>query len=486
MRDHQSLTQEQSLSLRLTPQQLRYTRLLEMTSAELDEAVERELEANPALEAREAPRPAEGEGRAGSLSFRRGREEEGTPFVIPDAAPSLYDILDEQLDSMTLPETVGKAARYIVASLDTNGYLRRDLPLLVNDMAINHGLDVTEEEARQALEAVQGLEPHGVGARSLQETLLLQLMAMPRTQTRDDAVRIVEEQFEAFTKRHYPRIASQLGYSAERVEQAIALITGLNPKPGAAVGGGAHDTARAIVPDIILERDQDGELSMALNNSFPELAIQQSFARAAADMEAHARERKARPGRDGEREFVMTNYNDARDFIRILSQRQKTLMQVMTAIMTLQKDYFATEDVYALRPMMLKDIASLTSLDMSVISRATMGKYVATPWGTFPLKFFFSDSKGVSRPQASGGEPTDSGGSGVADVEEGGENIITNRKIEARITQLVEAEDKRRPLSDEKIHRALAESGFDISRRTVAKYRDRLGIPVARLRRTLT
>ncbi len=479
MRDNQHLTQEQTLQLRLTPQQLRYVRLLEMNAAELDEAVEREMEANPALEASPGAPPQSEPAGGGVTRTRRAVYDDDTPqYVIPEEEPNMYDTLEEQLASLPLDEDVERAARYIVASLDGNGYLRRDLPLLIDDMAINHGLHVDEETLRRALDVVQSLEPHGVGARSLQEALDLQLRALPKSQERDDALRVVREQFEPFTMRHYSRLASSLGLDSERVRRASALISSLNPKPGASVGGGTPEGARAIVPDIILNRENDGSLSISLNNRYPELAIQQSFAQAVAEMEAGARERAAR---DGTREFVMSNYNDARDFIRVLSQRQKTLIQVMTAILSLQRDYFATEDVYALRPMMLKDIAALTGLDFSVISRASAGKYVATPWGTFPLRFFFSDSKGtdksVKTAEAESDEKGDAG-------ETASTEIITNRKIEARIARLVEEEDKRHPMSDEKLRRAMAESGFDLSRRTVAKYRDRIGIPVARLRRT--
>lgn len=480
MRDNQQLNQEQSLQLRLTPQQLRYVRLLEMNAAELDEAVEREMEANPALEeAAPPPAPRSESPHPGALTLRRGGYDDDTPqYVVPDEEPSMYDTLEEQLASLPLEEDVARAARYIVASLDGNGYLRRDLPLLRDDMALHHGLHVDPETLERALEAVQTLEPHGVGARSLQETLELQLEAMPKSQVRDDALRMVREQFEAFTMRHYSRLASALDLDADRVREASALIASLNPKPGASVGGGVPDAARAIVPDIILDRENDGSLSISLNNRYPELAIQQSFAQAVAEMEAGARERAAR---DGAREYVMTNYNDARDFIRVLSQRQKTLVQVMTAILTLQRDYFATEDVYALRPMMIKDIAALTGLDFSVISRASAGKYVATPWGTFPLRFFFSDSKGTDR--SAKGNSDEKGDTGEASAEGTPTEAITNRKIEARIAQLVEQEDKRHPMSDEKLRRAMAESGFELSRRTVAKYRDRIGIPVARLRK---
>lgn len=496
MKDRQSLTQEQTLALRLTPQQLRFVQLLEMNASELDEAVDREIEANPALdEADPAERPAKDTPDAlpPSVYSPRGalsRDDDAQPQFADDAR-TLYDVLDEQLGALQLPEDVMRVARYIVASLDGNGYLRRELRLLVDDMAFNHGINTDMETAGKALHVVQGLEPHGVGATSLQESLELQLRALHESQTRDDALRVVTEQFDAFSMKHYHRIVSALAIGKERVNSAVALILKLNPKPGAAAGGSDSSAAGTIVPDILLERDQTGEWSIVLNNRFPELAVQRSFAQAAAEMEVSARKRGEQ---DQAREFVMANFNDARDFIRIVQQRQKTLSDVMTAIVTLQKDYFASEDVYDLRPMMLKDISALTGLDMSVISRATAGKYVATPWGTFPLRFFFSDSKGAVGTPGPGTAPALSDGSGNIvsgapapgeAADESPENAITNRKIEARIQQLVDEEDKKRPMSDEKIRQAMAVSGFDLSRRTVAKYRDRIGIPVARLRKTL-
>ncbi|MDE7160297.1 MAG: RNA polymerase factor sigma-54 [Muribaculaceae bacterium] len=487
MADLQHLTQEQTLSLRLTPQQLRYVRLLEMSAAELDEAVERELEANPALEEiEESGEAAAPDAPRVSARVRSAAAEEGTPFVVPAGAPSLYESLDEQLGGMNLSEDVRTAARYIVASLDSNGYLRRDVDSLADDMLLNHSLDISPDTVREALEVVRGLEPAGVGATSLREALMLQLRRMPAGETRDDALRILEDDFDAFAKKHYSRLVSSSGIGRKRVERAVEMIVGLNPKPGASVGEGGGGGAPSIVPDVVLERDEDGELSIVLNNRFPELTVQSSFAQAAAEMESEARKRSERKG---EREYIMTNFNDARDFIRILSRRQKTLTEVMAAIIKIQSDYFATEDVYALRPMMLKDIAELTGLDLSVISRATSGKYVQTPWGIFPLRFFFSDSKGEERVPAAGqdaGPADDSSGEGVSGSGDGErEKMITNRMIEAMIRKIVDEEDKRHPLSDEKLHIALKQRGYDISRRAITKYRDRMGIPVARLRKDL-
>jgi RNA polymerase sigma-54 factor len=325
-------------------------------------------------------------------------------------------------------------------------------------MAFGPGIDVTETEAKEALDTVQDLEPYGVGAADLRECLRLQLVHLPQSQRRDDAIDIIDKQFEAFTMKHTHRIISGLKIDRERAKEAVDLILSLNPKPGAAVNTD-WDSANIIVPDLVVW-NEDGNLSVALNNRIPELEIDRSFSEAVAEMEGQAKRRQKKGT-----EFITSRYNDARDFIRILKQRQETLMSVMTAIVKIQHDYFMTQDVYRLKPMMIKDISAITGLDLSVISRATNNKYVATPWGVFPLRFFFSDSIGDE-----GDEPSDA---------------LTNRKIEAEIAALVEKEDKRHPLSDEKIRLEMEARGYDVSRRTVAKYRDRQGIPVARLRKEM-
>lgn len=439
--------------------QLRFVKLLELTAPELEETVDKELEDNPALEAIDAPETDADIPRY-RFNARNTSPDDFSDFEFspPDNSESLYDSLQRQLDEKNLAPAIEKAARYIIGSLDSNGYLRRPLHSLVNDMAFGPGIEVTQEEAREALAAVQSLEPFGVGAADLRECLLLQVRQLPPSQTKADAIDILEQQFEAFTMKHSHRIISGLKLSKERTKEAIDLILGLNPKPGASVGGG--DIPDVIVPDLIVS-NEDGELSVSVNSRIPELAIDRTFSEAVREMENNASEKRDNKGQ----EFILTRYNDAKDFIRILRQRQETLINVMTAIMKIQHDYFTTEDVYRLKPMMIKDIAAITGFDFSVISRATTNKYVATPWGVFPLRFFFSDTIG----------------------EESGDDAepLTNRKIEAEISAIVEKEDKRHPLSDEQIRKIMEERGFDVSRRTVAKYRDRKGIPVARLRKEI-
>ena len=287
---------------------------------------------------------------------------------------------------------------------------------------------------------------------------MIQLRHLPDSQQKEDALKIIESQFEAFSMKHTHRIITGLKIDKERVRRAIDLILTLNPKPGASINSDAGNT-NIIIPDLVISTE-DGILSVATNNRIPELAIDGSFSEAVREMESGER-RKAKRGS----EFITSRYNDARDFIKILRQRQETLITVMTAIMKIQHEYFMTQDVYRLKPMMIKDISAMTGLDLSVISRATNNKYVATPWGIFPLRFFFSDSIGEEGDDAA--------------------ETLTNRKIEAEICALVEKEDKQHPLSDEKIRQEMEAKGYDVSRRTVAKYRDRQGIPMARLRKEL-
>ena len=456
----QSLALDQRLTMRLSAQQLRFVKLLEFNAPELEDAIEREIEDNPALEVvEEAPQQERELPRYRTdVNNTSADDWSNYDFSPADSGETLYDSLLRQLSERNLSENELNAAKYIVGNLDSNGYLRRQLPNIINDMAFGPGIEVSIDEAQTALDTVKDLEPYGVGASDLRECLLIQLKHLSESQEREDAIKIIDSQFEAFSMKHTHRIITGLKMDKERVKNAIDLIVSLNPKPGASINPDSEN-ANIIIPDLIIN-NEDGDLSVALNNRIPELDIDRSFSEAVREMEATAKKR-AKKGS----EFVITRFNDAKDFIRILKQRQETLISVMTAIMKIQEEYFQTQDVYRLKPMMIKDVAALTGFDLSVISRATNNKYVATPWGIFPLRFFFSDS--------------------IGDEGDDTTEILTNRKIEAEISALVEKEDKRHPLSDEKIRQEMQERGYDVSRRTVAKYRDRQGIPVARLRKEM-
>lgn len=456
----QNLQLDQTQRLSLSPQQIRFVKLLELNAPELEETVKKELEENVALEEAE---PASESAPEVPIYYgpRQNSSDQDTPVFTPaDTEESLYDNLSAQLYERDLPEKVAEAANYIIGNLDSNGYLDRSLRSIIDDMAFNEGIEISDEEAQQALNAVRSLDPPGIGAFNLRDTLQMQLQALPESENRDNALKIIRDGYDAFTMKHKHKLISALRMSEKKVDEALDLIRSLNPRPGAALGSSREDLASVVVPDFIVN-NEDGEIIVSLNSNIPELQIDRSFEEAVANMERSA---KGRIKKGNESEYILRNYNDAREFIAILSQRQRTMMDVMTAIVKIQKEYFLTQDIYTLRPMMIKNVAELTGLDFSVISRATNGKYVATPWGIFPLRFFFSDSVG---------ETTD------------GAEALTNRKIEEEIRALVESEDKRHPLSDQHIMEEMSRRGFDISRRTIAKYRDRLKIPVARLRKEM-
>lgn len=459
MASSQALNLDQRQTLRLSAQQLRFVKLLEFNAPELEEAVEKELEDNPALQISDAsPEPTAREYTPSPSRQWSPEDADSYDFSPPDTQESLYDNLLRQLSERNLAPQVKEFAEYIIGNLDPNGYLRRSPESVADDFLIQTGKEISPGDARSALEAVRDLEPYGIGASDLRETLLIQLRHLPHSQEREDAIRILEEQFDALAMRHTHRIISGLKISADRAHDAIELISSLNPKPGSALSSDNFSN-NIIIPDLILD-NEDGELTLSTANRIPDLVISRTFSEAMRELESRQRKADRKGG-----EFIMSRYNDARDFIRLLRQRQETLLNVMGAILKIQKDYFDTQDLYRLRPMMIKDIAAITGYDMSVISRATANKYLSTPWGIFPLRFFFSDS--------------------IGDESEEGNPVLTNRKLEAEISSLVEKEDKKHPLSDERIREEMERRGFEVSRRTVAKYRDRLGIPVARLRKEL-
>lgn len=456
------------LGQHLTQQQLRFVELLGMTAPELEDEVERELETNPALEVQDPAAEADKRIADDTPYYLRHVRQGGDGSEAPDFTPadnseSLYDILHTQIAQLQLPEDVAAFAEYIVGNLDSNGYLQRPILSIVEDLAYSRGLDISVDIAERGFEVVRGLDPAGVGAENLRDCLLLQLRRLPRSDARDHAILILEEQFEAFSMRHSHRIISALHLTREQIDEANALILTLNPKPGAPYGGAVETAAGVIVPDYNVSRE-GGELFISLNNRIPELAIEESFSEAMRGMEL----RRGRPKKGTE--FVRDRYKSALDFINLLRQRQQTMLSIMTAIVSHQREYFETGDVYTLRPMMIKDIERVTGYDKSVISRATNNKYVSMPWGAvLPMRSFFSDNVAGS---TNGGEDEDT-------------EALTNRQIETAIQEMVDAEDKKHPLSDEKLRGELLKRGYDVSRRTVAKYRDRKGILVARLRKEL-
>lgn len=474
-----SLTLETGTRQYLAQMQIRLAKILELSPPELEERVAREVEENPALEAVD-DHPAEvavtadgdvwteSEEKLRKADYadpddippyrlnanNRSADDDRRAPVAPDTSASIYDLLLDQLTQRNVSGDVATAARYIIGNLDSNGYLRRSVTGIADDILFDLGKHLPEGVIEEAVAIVQSLEPYGLAARDLRECLLIQLRHRPASPTRDDAINILENAFEAFSMKHSHRIISDLHIPTGRVEEAVRLIRTLNPKPGASIGEGPGSGAPPVIPDFVVDIDDEG-ITVSLNNSLPELRISESFETAMRMMKDNAERRKAVKGA----EFLTRTHREARDFISLLAQRQKTLFAVMTAIVNHQREYFMTEDVHRLRPMGIKDIAAATGYDQSVISRATAGKYVATPWGVHPLRFFFSDSLGE------------------------GNGVFTAKGVQDVLRQLIDNEDKRHPLSDEKLTSMLAERGYNVSRRVVAKYRDRLEIPVARLRK---
>lgn len=450
----------------ITQQQMRFVNALEKNAREFDQEVDKELEENSALEAE--PDPGHDEVRLKEVqpstfypNLYSGADDR-PEFTPRDDSETIYDYLRTQLYERTLDAEVREATLYAIDSLEPDGYLRRQPKDLCDDMMFHHGLDCSGELLEKAVEVIKTMDPPGVGAQSLQECLLLQLQRLEPAEVRDDAIRIVEKKFDALTSRHYHKIISGLKLKEERLRKALDLIVSLNPRPGLAIGNTGEEALNVVIPDFIISEDSDtGEMSIILNNRIPELRISESFASAVKALDIEKKRRKAKTP---ENQYILSHYNEANDFIKVFRQRQQTLYAVMSAIVKLQKDYFETADIYSLHPMMLKDLERETGFDKSTISRATKNKFVDLPWGTYPLKFFFSDSKG------SGGKDADA-------------PALTNRKIEAEIKKIIDGEDKSHPLSDAAIYKEMQKRGLDIARRTVTKYREKCGIPASRFRR---
>lgn len=466
----QSLQQKATLRNIITQQQLRFVSALEKNAREFDQEVEKELEENSALEAE--PDPDHEEVRLKEVhtsAFYPGLysgADDRPEFTPRDDTETLYDALRTQVFERNLVPDVREAVLYIIDSLEPDGYLRRSLHELEEDMMFHHGMSFPPGTIEKAVAAVKTMDPPGVGALSLQECLRLQLERMSPSETRDNALRIVNKKFDALTSRHYHKIISGLKIKEEDLRKALDLIVSLNPRPGLAVGNSLAEATNVVIPDFIIKEDSDtGELSIVLNNRIPELKISESFSSAVKSLELQQKRRRAKTP---ENQYILSHFNEASDFIKVFRQRQETLYMVMSAIVKLQKEYFDTADIYSLHPMMLKDLERETGLDKSTISRATKNKFVDLPWGTFPLKFFFSDSKGVK--ESTGASQ--------------GETALTNRKIEAEIRKIIDAEDKKHPLSDAAILKEMQNRGLAIARRTVTKYREKCGIPPSRYRRS--
>ena len=373
---------------------------------------------------------------------------------------TFHESLMSQLGVLKMSDRQRKLAEYIIGSIDDDGYLRRDLESISDDLAFMQNIEASEDELRQALDIVQGFDPAGVGALTLQECLLLQLKR--RNQNSEAvqlATKIISKNFTDFSRKHYDKILSHTGVTEQQLKEALEEILKLNPKPGGGYSNPQERTSQPITPDFVLENN-DGNLEVILNeHNTPDLRISRTYTNMLEQLAAKAK----RTQQDKETiNFVKQKIDSAKWFIDAIQQRKITLLSTMRAIVNYQRNYFLDGDEKKLRPMILKDIADITGLDVSTISRVANSKYIQTDFGIYPLKWFFSDSI-----------KTDSG-------EE-----VSSREVKSILEDAVNGEDKRNPLNDDALAAILKEKGYQVARRTVAKYREKMGIPVARMRKEL-
>lgn len=472
-----------SLQQKLSPQQIQFIRLLEVPTAELEARIEEELEINPALEegmseeSRIESLDKDTDNEDGfddedmSLSDYLGADDKGykmsdgnspdeddskeMPLVEED---SLLQSLEYQLNYLGLDERQTAIGYQIIGSLDEDGYLRRKIEAIANDLAFTQNINTDEEEVLSILYKIQEFEPAGIAARDLQECLLLQLnRKTDHLKDVNNAIAIVEECFEEFTKKHYDKIEKKLAMQPDELKAALKVITKCNPKPGGTDSGDIK--SQYIIPDFILTNN-NGKLEITLNSkNAPELLVSPSYVEMFDTYEKSAKNDKKMKEAVS---FVKQKLDAAKWFIDAIKQRQTTLLETMKAIVNFQYQYFLDGDEQKLKPMILKDIADKVGMDVSTVSRVASSKTVQTEFGTLPLKYFFSE--GIST--------------------ESGEDV-SSREVKNVLAELINNEDKHKPLGDEELEKLLKDKGYNIARRTVAKYREQLNIPVARLRKEL-
>ena len=476
---------QQKLLQKLSPLQIQVIKLLEIPTAQLEQRIKKELEENPILELereqqdpdKDEPDTPEQDIERDELSideyinnedipayklqarnFSKDDKHEDIPF---STGATFHEHLIAQLGLRILTERQRSIAEYIIGNVDEDGYLRREVDEIIDDLAFAQNIEVDEREALDVLEIVQDFDPAGVAARDLQECLLLQIMRKDRTfPDIENAFQVLKYHFEEFTRKHYDKITKRLHIDEEELKDALGEILKLNPKPGSSYSNPMTKTVQHIIPDFVLEIE-DEQFQLSLNNrNVPELRISNTYSDMLQDYSAN-KKNQTKDKKDAVM-FVKQKLDSAKWFIDAIKQRQNTLMTVMNSILEYQHDYFIEGDETKMRPMILKDIAERTNLDISTISRVSNSKYIQTHFGIFPLKYFFSE-----------GMQTDSG-------EE-----VSTREIKKILEECISNEDKRKPLTDDKLAAILKEKSYNIARRTVAKYREQLNIPVARLRKEL-
>ena len=486
---------QQKLLQKLSPQQIQLMKLLQVPTAILEERIKEEMEENPALEQGEEGHDDEFEPeiiddnkeddfeKDGSEDdydqidisdyVHEGDDEVGDYRLKDDNYPeaddnrtiphkvetSFIELMMQQLGMLTINDEKKRIAEQIIGSLDDDGYLRREISSIIDDLAFRQNIETDEEEISELLLQIQQFDPPGVGARNLQECLLLQLeRKIDQGQPVELALKVLEKYFDEFTKKHYEKIQRGLGINDDELREVIQQIVKLNPKPGGNAGD-ENKNNNYVIPDFFIINN-NGRLELTLNSkNAPDLRISEGYRDMLKDYDRGSKKDK----RQKEAVlFIKQKIDSAKWFIDAIKQRQNTLLNTMEAIMNYQKEFFLSGDETDLRPMILKDIAELTNLDISTVSRVANSKFVQTEFGTYRLKFFFSESL-----------QTDSG-------EE-----VSTREVKKILTDLIEEESKKHPYSDEKLTEMLQEKGYNIARRTVAKYREQLNIPVARLRKIL-
>jgi len=487
---------QQKLLQKLSPQQIQLMKLLQVPTAHLEERVKEELEENPALEAAEdgfnetheeqkdeydtveedfendgsendydnidiSEYVNDGDDEPGDYKYRDDNygDPEETKVIPHKVETSFYDTLKTQLLMLDLDEKQSKIAEQIIGSIDDDGYLRREITSIVDDLAFRQNIDTTEEEIKHLIDLIQQFDPAGVGAKDLRECLLLQLRRKELFgHPSSIAIEIIEKYFDEFTKKHYEKIQRALNLDDEEIKEVINQIIKLNPKPGGQVGD-TNKLQSYVIPDFFV-LNNNGKLEVTLNSkNAPDLRISEGYRDMLKDYDRGTKKDK----RQKEAVlFIKQKIDSAKWFIDAIKQRQHTLLSTMQTIVEYQREFFLTGEDTDLRPMILKDIAERTFLDISTVSRVANSKFVQTEFGTYRLKFFFSESL----------------------VTDSGEEVST-REVKKILSNLIDDENKQRPLSDEKLTELLQEKGYNIARRTVAKYREQLNIPVARLRKEL-
>lgn len=477
-----SQKQVQKLVQKLSPQQIQMIKLLELPTVQLEQRIKQEIEENPVLEEETVLETASNENNeegekqekvtvddflhddtpAYKYQANNYSKDDKAPSVFITNGRSLSEALLEQMAYRNLSQHHMTLCKYLIGSIDDDGYLRRDLESVADDIAFSLGIETTPEELEGLLLTIQRMEPAGVGSRNLQECLVRQMESRPLdTPARKLAMRILQDHFTEFSKKHYEKLMSRLGVSEDRFRDAIEEITHLSPKPGNLHTEDSGDAVPYIIPDFILD-NQNGHLDLRMNSgNLPEVRVSRRY----VDMMKEMTTDNGAAKRDQDKEtvqFVKSKIDSAKWLISAIKQRQDTLMRTMNEIFNYQREYFEDGDMSKLRPMILKDIADRTDLDVSTISRVVNSKYIQTHFGIIPLKQLFSEAM-----------QTDSG-------EE-----VSSYEIKNILSECIKDEDKRKPLTDEVLMDILNEKGYRIARRTVAKYREMLGIPVARLRKEI-